>query len=185
MTEIVYKPYPVHIFNVPFVDAALELRNEIGASRADAGDVRIELTGAAAAYGGDFLGPFSSRDQVVGSTGYLVAAMLLKGRLGLAETEGYEDPSVLGLIGRTVVSGSPDPAAGSVSVTVAGATHSRPVAFDPSRYRASPAGVEDIYAGAVSGVLSEDRSARLLSLLRRCEEIEDIGSAVAGLLART
>jgi 2-methylcitrate dehydratase PrpD len=185
--EMSYKPHPVHIYNLPFITAASELRagGDLGARGERVERITIELNAATLAYGANFTGPFSSRDQVVGSTAFLVAAMLVHGRVGLAETQAFDDAAILDLVSRTDVKVAADPTKGLVSVRTGLGERTAAAGFDVGQYRMSVEEILAVHRSPAADVLGDDRAQALIDALMSCDGIDDVGATLVSLLVST
>jgi 2-methylcitrate dehydratase PrpD len=103
--ELSFKPYPCGRGTHAIIDAALDLHRDLGLDHlagSDTAIVQVTVTTNPAAYHDQFA-PGSNRrrpSQVVEaqfSVPFLVAAALVRGRVGISEVAGVEDPQVLGL----------------------------------------------------------------------------------------
>jgi 2-methylcitrate dehydratase PrpD len=181
VAEVIYKPYPVYFFNQALVDGAKKIRASAGFDPAAIQSVRLEMGTFAMASGGPNRPPYADRDNVLGASGFCVAAMLLRGALGLAETQDVAAPDILGLLDRTEVVGVEGLMTARIQVETANGSFAFDAETEGRDYRLSTAEVEDIYRGAAANVYDDEQSERLLAMLREIEGVGDVGDLVAAM----
>lgn len=183
LLECIYKPYPIHFFNQVFADGARVLaeRHGLDVERIEA--IRLTINPLAYASGGPNTGPFDSRESVLGSTAFCVAAMLCRGRLTLAETLDFGAADVNRLVGLTTVSGSEEMDAARIEIDLAGET----VAFDGATegrdYRLAQEDVSAIFHVALDGILPPTQIDAIEVAVARLDELESASELVT-LLSR-
>lgn len=184
VTEVIYKPYPVYFFNESLVDGARQIRSQDGFDPHAIESVRLEIGTFAMASGGPNRPPYADRDNVLGASGFCVAAMLLRGELGLAETQDVTAPDILGLLERTEITAVDGLMTARIQVQTSNGTFAFDAESDGRDYRLSTAEVEAIYRGATANVYDDEQSEQLLAMLREIEGIGDVGDLVAAMTLR-
>lgn len=176
--EVIYKPYPVYFFNQSLVDGARKIRESDGFDPEAIDSVKIEIGTFAMASGGPNRPPYADRDNVLGASGFCVGSMLLRGSLGLADTQDVAAPDILGLLERTEIVGVDGLMTARIEVESGGSTFR----FDDERegrdYRLSTDEVEAIYREAAANVYDEEQAERVLGMLREIERLDDVGELV-------
>lgn len=179
--EVIYKPYPVYFFNQSLVDGAKRIRESEGFDPAAVDSVKLEIGTFAMASGGPNRPPYADRDNVLGASGFCVASMLLRGSLGLADTQDVAAPDILGLLERTEIVGVEGLMTARIEASCGGRSFSYDDDADGRDYRLSTAEVEAIYREAAANVYAEEQAERVLSLLRDVEQLGDVGELVAAM----
>jgi 2-methylcitrate dehydratase PrpD len=174
VTELIYKPYPVHFFNEAFIDGARRLREENGITGDDVQKVRLTIDPLAAASGGLNLGPLEGRGGVAGSTGFGVAAMLVRGKVGLAETEDFAAEDIVAVMGRTEIEVVEELGTAKIDlVTSSGELHFEAGIGDD--YHLKGEQIDAIFRNAAGNLLDEDAVERLLGRLRAVKDVPKAG----------
>ncbi len=181
VAEVIYKPYPVYFFNQALVDGAKKIRETDGFDPAAIESVRLEIGTFAMASGGPNRPPYADRDNVLGASGFCAAAMLLRGALGLAETQDVAAPDILGLLERTEVVGVDGLMTARLQVETATGSFDFDADADGRDYRLPTPAVEDIYREAAANVYEAEQAERVLALLREIEDVGDVGELVAAM----
>jgi 2-methylcitrate dehydratase PrpD len=178
VTELIYKRYPVHFFNQVFIDGARRLREEHGIAADDVEAVRLTIDPLAAASGGLNLGPLDGRGGVAGSTAFGVAAMLVRGQVGLAETEDFAAEDIGAVLGRTEIEVSDELGTAKIDlVTPSGEFNFEAGVGDD--YHLKGEQIDAIFSNAASNLLEEDAVARLLERLRAVLDEPKAGDLLA------
>lgn len=181
VAEVIYKPFPVYFFNQALVDGAKKIRESPSFDPAAIESVRLEMGTFAMASGGPNRPPYADRDNVLGASGFCVAAMLLRGALGLAETQDIAAPDILGLLERTEVVGVDGLMTARIHVDTAGGSFDFDADSEGRDYRLATPEVEDIYREAAANVYDDEQAERLLAMLREVEGLGDVGDLVAAM----
>lgn len=181
VTEVIYKPYPVYFFNQSLVDGAKKIRGADGFDPSAIESVRLEMGTFAMASGGPNRPPYADRDNVLGASGFCVAAMLLRGALGLAETQDVAAPDILALLERTEVVGVEGLMTARIEVETANGSFAFDADVEGRDYRLATAEVEDIYREAAANVYDDEQAERLLAMLREVDDLDDVGELVAAM----
>jgi 2-methylcitrate dehydratase PrpD len=181
--ELIYKPYPVHFFNQTFVDGARELREENALDPGTIDAIRLTINPLAYASGGPNKGPFDSRESVLGSTAFCVAAMLTRVRVGLSETLDFDDPAIGHLVDRTTVTGSDDMNAAQIEIDADGKT----VLWDGQEsgrdYRLAYEEISAIFHDVLLGILPPAQTEAIETMVLALLDQED-ASKLVELLSR-
>jgi 2-methylcitrate dehydratase PrpD len=183
VTECIYKPYPVHFFNQVHIDGARAIRDEHGLMADEVTAIRLTINPLAYASGGPNTGPFDSRESVLGSTSFCVAAMLVRGHVNLHDTLDYADPTIGRLVGLTAVTGSDDMDAARVEVDARGQTFVYDAVVSGRDLRLGIAEIATLFHEVLDGVLPESRRHRIESLVREIRDLAD-GGELPDLLVR-
>jgi 2-methylcitrate dehydratase PrpD len=181
VAEVIYKPYPVYFFNQSLVDGAKKIRESDGFDPAVIDSVRLEMGTFAMASGGPNRPPYADRDNVLGASGFCVASMLQRGALGLAETQDFAAPDILGLLERTEVVGVEGLMTARIHVETAGGSFDFDADTEGRDYRLPTDEVEAIYREAAANVYEDEQSERVLAMLREIEGVDDVGDLVAAM----
>jgi 2-methylcitrate dehydratase PrpD len=179
--EVIYKPYPVYFFNQSLVDGAREIRASDGFDAGAIESVRLEIGTFAAASGGPNRPPYADRDNVLGASGFCVASMLLRGSLGLADTQDVEAPDILGLLEKTEIVGVEGLMTARIEVRTAAGEYRFDADADGRDYRLPEDEVEEIYRGAAANTYGQAQAERVLDLLREIEQLDDVATLVAAI----
>jgi 2-methylcitrate dehydratase PrpD len=100
MPEHLYKPYPVHFYNLPYLDAARYMRTRFRIDPFEIVEVRIAINEWSLSCDGGNLGPYFGREATRGATAFAIAAMLARGKFGSAEADDYAAPDISRLVER-------------------------------------------------------------------------------------
>lgn len=103
MPEHIYKRYPVHFPSLPYIDGAKLLRERHGLVADDVAEIRLRINAWIALCDGANLGPYMGREATRGAPAFQVAAVLVRGRFGLAEAYQHDDPDIMELVARTSI----------------------------------------------------------------------------------
>lgn len=179
--EVIYKPYPVYFFNQSLVDGAKKIRESEGFDSGAIESVRVEIGTFAMASGGPNQPPYADRDNVLGASGFCVASMLLRGSLGLSDTQDVEAPDILGLLERTEIVGVEGLMTARLQVRTAAGGFSFDDESEGRDYRLSQEEVEAIYREAAANTYDEEQSERVLAMLREIESLDDAAELVAAM----
>lgn len=179
--EVIYKPYPVYFFNQSLVDGARKIRESDGFDPEAIESVRVEIGTFAMASGGPNQPPYADRDNVLGASGFCVASMLLRGSLGLADTQDVAAPDILGLLEKTDVVGVDGLMTGRIQVRTGDGEYGFDDDSEGRDYRLSQEEVEAIYREAAANTYSEEQAERVLALLREVEDLDDVATLVAAM----
>jgi 2-methylcitrate dehydratase PrpD len=179
--EVIYKPYPVYFFNQSLVDGARKIRESDGFDPEAIESVRVEIGTFAMASGGPNQPPYADRDNVLGASGFCVASMLLRGSLGLADTQDVAAPDILGLLEKTEIVGVDGLMTGRIQVRTGDGDYGFDDDSEGRDYRLSQEEVEAIYREAAANTYSEEQAERVLALLREVEELDDVATLVAAM----
>jgi 2-methylcitrate dehydratase PrpD len=175
LQEMVYKPWPVHFFNLVFVDAAIKLGDSVSADAIEKIDLVIPPNAAVA--GGLNLGPYLNRDPIPGATGFLVACGLTRGRCGLADVDDFAAPDIMRLVEKTTVSETDDPY-GSITVTADGTATTFDIETQGRDFRLPMDDIVGIYRDVIRDVLDPEQAERLLSALQAIDSTDDAGELI-------
>lgn len=171
--EMIYKPYPVNFFNQSPIDGARRLREDHGLTGEDVDSVVLEIGTLAAASGGPNRPPYRSRESVLGATGFCVAAMLARGNVGLAETNAYAAPDILGILERTEIKLVDGLMTARLCVRT---SDGRELRFDHDAdgrdYRLGDAEIQAIFLEAATNAIDEASAQRLLAVLDGIEDVD-------------
>lgn len=177
--ELIYKPYPVNFFNQSPIDGARRIREQYGLQAGDVASVTLQIGSLAAASGGLNRPPYSSREGVIGATGFCVAAMLARGAVGLQEANAYDATDILGILQRTTIEPVEGMMTARVAVnTTAGQTHSYDHDSEGRDYRLPEAEIREIALEAAGNVMSEQEARRLLDSLAAIDELQDFATVM-------
>jgi 2-methylcitrate dehydratase PrpD len=108
--EHIYKRYPVHFNNMPFIDAAKVLRDRYSLTAARISRIRITINRWCELCDGANLGPYTGREATRGPTAFGVAMMLARGHFSLDDAADYSAADVAELTSRTTILTFTDPA---------------------------------------------------------------------------
>lgn len=181
ITELIYKPWPVYFFNQSLVDGARRIRESEGFDPGAIEAVKVTIGTVAAASGGFNEPPYKDRDNVLGSSGFCVDSMLLRGSLGLSDTEDTEAEDILGLLRRTEVIGDEEAMTAKIEVRSGGREFRYDGDAEGRDWRLPEAEVEDIYREAAANTYGDEQSERVLGMLREIESLGDVGDLVAAM----
>jgi 2-methylcitrate dehydratase PrpD len=188
--ENLYKPYPVHFYNLPFVDGARVLRTRHRLSGRDIDAVRLTINHWCEWCNGGDLGPYKGREATRAATTFAVAAMLARGRFGLEEAEHYDAEDITKLVKRTSVGVFVDTnrADDWRSVRIEIDSRGKEFVFDSSvetvpDYRLSMAEIRKIAHAALSRTLDPGNVPLVLDALAAMDRVDDVG-AITTLLVR-
>jgi 2-methylcitrate dehydratase PrpD len=180
--EVIYKPYPVYFFNQSLVDGARRIRESDGFDPEAIESVRLEIGTFAMASGGPNRPPYANRDNVLGASGFCVASMLLRGSLGLTDTQDVAAADILGLLEKTEIVGVDGLMTARIQVRGGGGGE---FSFDDESegrdYRLSQGEVEAIYREAAANTYGEEQSERVLAMLRDVDNLDDAAKLVAAM----
>lgn len=179
--EVIYKPYPVYFFNQSLVDGAKKIRESEGFDPDSIESVKLDIGTFAMASGGPNRPPYADRDNVLGASGFCVSSMLLRGSLGLADTQDVGAPDILGLLERTEIVGVEGLMTARIEVVSAGSTFSFDDETEGRDYRLPTEEVEAIFREAAANTYGEEQSERVLGLLREIDRVDDVGEVVAAM----
>lgn len=174
--DLVYKPYPANWFNMPFIDAARQIREAEGVQPQDIVSIDLEVGEFARRSGGLDGPPFIHRCNALASTQFGVATMLAAGRVTLRETVERDDPEVLRLCGVTRTVASAGMGNGRVTVRTTSGVHEFDLDVAPRDYRLGREHIAEQFTTIVSDVWGPDRADHLLALLRGIDDLPDVGS---------
>jgi 2-methylcitrate dehydratase PrpD len=183
MPELIFKPYPMHYYNMPFLDGAAILRERHRIQPAAIRAVKLVVPPDAAGAGALNLGPYKSRDAVPGSTAFGVACMLVRGHVRVDDVNDYAAPDVLELMSRTTVTEGATMHAGSLKIITDKGAYEFDTVKDGRDYNLDLAEIESIYGTAVRATFSDEQADELLDVLRSIEERADV-SDLASLMVR-
>jgi 2-methylcitrate dehydratase PrpD len=186
MTEHLYKRYPVHYNNMPYIDAAKALRAAHAIDPSEVEAIRIRINDWCLLCDGGNLGPYHGLEATRGATAYGVAAMLSRGRFGLSDIDNYDAPDIMGLVAKTEISTYEDDpvAAGDwrshhVEIDARGETFIWDSEVDGvPDYRLQLEELTAIAQDALSRVLPEAQTARVLEVLASLPELDDVASSL-------
>jgi 2-methylcitrate dehydratase PrpD len=169
--EHIYKRYPVHFNNLPYVDAAKVLRQRYEIQPQAIREIRLKLNRWCLLCDGANLGPYEGREATRGATAFGVTMMLSRGHFTLDDASEPDAPDVSMLVSRTVISTYSNPAE-------AADWRSLRIEVDaPETY---------VYDGAVDGVLdyrlgteelrqiAEDALSRILGLSQAIDVLDKL-----------
>ncbi len=179
--EVIYKPYPVYFFNQSLVDGAKKIRETDGFDPGSIESVRLEIGNFAMASGGPNRPPYADRDNLLGASGFCVDSMLLRGSLGLADTQDVDAPDILGLLEKTEIVGVDGLMTARITVSSGGSEFRFDDDEEGRDYRLPQEEVEAIYREAAGNVYGEAQSERVLDLLREVEALGDVAELVAAM----
>ena len=181
ITELIYKPYPVYFFNQSLVDGAKKIRGADGFDPDSIASVKVTIGSVGAASGAFNAPPYQDRDKVLGSSGFCVDSMLLRGSLGLADTEDTRAADILGLLERTEVVNDDGAMTAKIEVHAADREFSYDGETEGRDYRLSQEEVEEIYLEAAANNYGEEQSQTVLAILREIESLDDVGELVTAM----
>lgn len=182
LLDFIYKPYPVHFFNQPFADGAAWLRERHEFELADIEEIRLLISPLAAASGGPNMGPFDSRESVLGSTAFCVASMLARGSLGLAETQDYAGPDIAELIAKTSVENGEGLTTARIELQTSQGTFSFDAERDGRDYRLDLDDVVAIARAAAANTFSAAQVDQMIGEVLAVEECGDVAELVRSLV---
>lgn len=176
--ELIYKPHPVHYFNQIFVDGALDVRKEMGAELERIERVVVEIGPLASRSGGDLRPPFHSQSNAVASTGFVVTASLLRGRLTTEETAEPNAPDILALFERTEIVERDALDTARIEVVASGKTFVFDAADAAHRYGSKDIDIDRLVSALTEGVLGASQSRALCEALSNIESVADVGEVM-------
>lgn len=191
MPEHIYKRDPVHFPCLPFLDAAKMLRERHGLVPENVKEIRLRINAWVALCDGANLGPYTGMEATRGAAALLVAAMLARGRYGMAEARQYDAPDILELVGKTRIDEFADASNDCwelVRVEVVDAQGSSYV-YDSQiegipDYRLPMSELRALAEEALGGVLDEATVSTVLDRLENLEACDDV-AALVPLLVRS
>jgi 2-methylcitrate dehydratase PrpD len=191
VTEHLYKRYPVHYNNMPFIDAAKLLASTHSITGGDVQAIRLKINRWCELCDGGNLGPYHGREATRGATAFGVAAMLSRGRFGLDDVGDLDAPDIMALVGKTRISTfeSPIEAADWRSVRVEIDARGRTFVFDSKvdlvpDYRLGTEELKTIAQDALSRVLGADKTRRALLALEELPSSEDVAKSLVPFLVK-
>jgi 2-methylcitrate dehydratase PrpD len=107
--EHIYKRYPIHFNNLPYVDAAKLLRQRHDIRHEQITAIRLKLNSWCLLCDGANLGPYHGREATRGATAFGVAVMLARGHYRLDDADDPAAPDVAALVAKTTISSYDDP----------------------------------------------------------------------------
>jgi hypothetical protein len=107
--------------------------------------------------------------------------MLLRGSLGLADTQDVEAPDILGLLEKTEIVGVEGLMTARIEVRTAAGEYRFDADADGRDYRLPEDEVEEIYRGAAANTYGQAQAERVLDLLREIEQLDDVATLVAAI----
>jgi 2-methylcitrate dehydratase PrpD len=192
MNEHLYKRYPVHYNNLPYVDAAKTLAraHQITADNVEA--IRLRINDWCLLCDGGNLGPYEGREATRGATAFGVATMLARGRFSLSDADDVAAEDIMALVRRTEISTFDDP-------VVAGDWKSVRVEIDANGstyvYDSDVDGIPDYRLGmdelkalghdALSRVLGNEQTTQVIAALETLPAAQDVASHLIPLLVKT
>lgn len=172
--DLMYKRYPANFFNIPFIDAAREIRRDRGLQAEDIRTVRLQISEYASHSGGLLRPPFTHRGNALASTTFGVSCMLARGHVLPDDTVDIDAPDIVQMCERVVVTVAPeDVHGGLMEVVTSEDTVSVDLAERLGNYRLSDAEVREISETASAAVFS---SAQIEELLTELDELESAPS---------
>jgi 2-methylcitrate dehydratase PrpD len=185
VTEHLYKRYPVHYNNMPFIDAAKLLAAEHSITGVDVEEIRLTINRWCELCDGGNLGPYHGREATRGATAFGVAAMLSRGRFGLDDVGDLDASDIMALVGKTRISTFDDPAEAADwrSVRLEIDAQGRTFVYDSKvdnvpDYRLKTEELKTIAQDALSRVLGDDKTRNALVALETLADSNDVGKSL-------
>jgi 2-methylcitrate dehydratase PrpD len=186
----IYKRYPIHFNNLPYVDAARLLRQRHAIRPEAITAIRLTLNRWCLLCDGGNLGPYRGREATRGATPFGVAMMLARGHYTLDDATEPSAPEVAALVAKTTILTYDDP-------LVAGDWRSLHIEIDAPEtfvydgkvdgvpnYRLGTAELRAIADDALSRVLGTGQTAEVLDALLAIESLSDMKELIALLVSR-
>jgi 2-methylcitrate dehydratase PrpD len=193
MTEHLYKRYPVHYNNMPYIDAAKSLMttHDFGADDVEA--IRLKINEWCILCDGGNLGPYHGREATRGATAFGVAAMLSRGHYGHDDADAVDAPDIMELVAKTTISTYED------EPEVAGDWRSHRVEIDAKGetfvwdntvdgvpdYRLQLDELRELAQDALSRVLGAEQTEKVINVLAQLQELDDVAPALVPLLVKS
>lgn len=184
ITELIYKPYPIYFFNSALVDGAKLIREQDGFDSGAIESIKLTIGSLAMASGGPNRPPFRNRDGVLGASAFCVGSMLSRGSLSLRDTQDVNAPDILGLIDKTAIEDDPGLMTARIVVDTSSGQFTFDADTDGRDYRLPEDDVKQIFLNAASNSLDKEQLARILGVLERVGELEDVGEIVQATVIR-
>jgi 2-methylcitrate dehydratase PrpD len=184
ISELIYKRYPVHFMNLPFIDAAKILRERHQIEARDVESVHLTINRWCELCDGANLGPYEGHEGTRG-TAFGVASMLARGQFTLDDATEYAAPDIAGILRKMSVSTLTDPGeAGDwtrakVEVTAGGRRHTYDsTAEEPLDYRLATDEILLIANDALSRVVGSSHAAVIVDALQALDKMADAGDLI-------
>ncbi|MDR2567147.1 MAG: MmgE/PrpD family protein [Bifidobacteriaceae bacterium] len=101
--ETLYKTYPVHFYNLPYVDGAKLLRERHMIEPREIQSVRVFLNHWCEWCFGQDLGPYTRRESTRGATAFGISSMLARGHFDLQDAADPSAPDIAAIASKTSV----------------------------------------------------------------------------------
>ena len=186
MPEHIYKPYPVHFPNLPYIDAAKVLRQRHSIEPAQIESIELTLNDWCELSRGGNLGPYRQREDTRAATAYAVAGMLARGHYSVRDVERYDAPDLVDLVSKSRIGHFADAAVANdwtsvrLSVQANGRTHTYDSATEGiPDYRLPMSELRRLGSEALSRVVRPDRALQIMTELERIEVLPDVADLLA------
>lgn len=186
MTEHLYKRYPVHYNNMPYIDAAKALVTTHGFTADDVEAIRLKINEWCILCDGGNLGPYAGREATRGATAFGVAAMLSRGHYGHDDADDVDAADIMNLVAKTTIStydGDPVAAGDWRSHRVEIDANGQTFVWDNTvdgvpDYALALDELRELAQDALSRVLGAEQATRAIDVLTKVPELDDVAPAL-------
>ncbi len=181
MPEHIYKPYPVHFPNLPYIDAAKVLRQRHSIDPSAIESIELTLNDWCELSRGGNLGPYRQREDTRAATAYAVAGMLARGHYSVHDVDKFDAPDILELVSKSRIEHFTDSGAANdwTSVRLRVQTKSQTHTYDSVSegipdYRLPLAELRRLGSEALSLVVRPERVSRIMAELDHIDEVSEV-----------